>query len=144
MVDPKTLFMDGEHQLGRYMVGVLTETEGNWHVSLVQLDGVVTNYRLMLRPMRRRYAPACLPRHYLKAIDLTQQGHRHAVRLQLITGDCLHLVVSTGTLNDLFRDLKAMRKPPRYQFDEAIARRDVERLVHFFAHDARPAPFSLH
>lgn len=130
----KTQWLDDERTLGRYTVVILHQTnKGHWSPSVMQLDTTVTNFRLVLRPFRKKYHPATIPSRYIKHVELTQAGRYNCVVLKLITGNLLYLMLSTGKLDDLRDDLNAMTTPPpRFQFDETVAKRDIERLITFF------------
>ncbi|GAB5494173.1 MAG: hypothetical protein Phog2KO_43880 [Phototrophicaceae bacterium] len=134
MIEEKEIFVDGERRLGRYTVVLLSQTgTGRWMTSMMQLDSVVTNYRLLLRPFRKKYRPASLPAQYIKSMEMTTQGHYHCIKLLLITEHILYVTLSTGKLDDLYDDLRAMKSPaPKFQFDESIAKKDIQRLVNFF------------
>ena len=45
-------------------------------------------------------------------------------------------LLSTGKLDDLHDDLKAMKAPPpKFSFDEKVAKHDIERLITFFGRE---------
>ena len=101
--------------------------------AVMQLDAMVTNYRLLLRPFRKKYAPASLPARYIKSAEMTVQDKYHCVSLKLITDHALYMMLSTGKLDDLYDDLRAMKSPPpKFQFDDSVAKNDIERLITFF------------
>lgn len=129
-----TFFEDGEKQLGHYTVVLLTQSKsGTWLPSVMQLDAIVTNYRMMLRPHRKKYRPAWLPAKFIISTELTRRGNYHCIAVKLRTNHMLYLALSTGKLDDLHDDLHAMRTPPpRYQFDDSVAKQDIERLITFF------------
>jgi hypothetical protein len=136
------MLIEGERRLGRYTVVLLQQTNNDkWQPSVMQLDATVTNYRLLLRPFRKKYAPACLPSHYIKSVEMTVKGHHHCVELHLITNHYICAMLSTGKLDDLYHDLSAMKQPPpRFAFDDKIARKDIERLITFFGREPLPEP----
>ena len=142
MIDDKAMLVEGERRLGRYTVVLLQQSNnGKWQPSIMQLDAVVTNYRLLLRPFRKKYTPACLPSHYIKKVELTVKGNHHCVEVRLITNHFLCVMLSTGKLDDLYHDLSAMKQPPpRYAFDDKVARKDIERLITFFGREPMPNP----
>ena len=105
MIDDNIL-VEGERRLGRYTVVLLQQmNNGVWQPAIMQLDASVTNYRLLLRPFRKKYTPACLPSHYIKNIELTTKGKYHSVEIRLITNHFICMMLSTGKLDDLFHDL---------------------------------------
>lgn len=134
VIDDKELLIDGERRLGRYTVVLLNQSEGGrWMPAIMQLDATVTNYRLLLRPFRKKYAPASLPKRYITSTAMTQQGNYHCIALELITNHILYLMLGTGKLEHLHDDLRAMKAPPpRFQFDDTVAKHDIERLITFF------------
>lgn len=134
MIEENEVFVDGERRLGRYTVVLLNQTSGGrWMPSIMQLDSMVTNYRLLLRPFRKKYRPASLPAEYIKTVEMTRQGHYHCIKLLLITNHILYVMLSTGKLDDLLDDLHAMKSPaPNFHFDDKVAKKDIERLITFF------------
>jgi hypothetical protein len=126
--------VEGEKQLGQYTVYVLQQaSDGTWLPHVMGIDATVTNYRLMLRPMKRKYAPATLPGYMIQRVELMTKGTRHCILLRLTNGFELYLTVGTGNLTDLFDDLSVIKLPrPKFQFDDSVAKQDIERLVSFF------------
>ncbi len=134
MIDEKEFFLKGERRLGRYTVVILQRVgEDGWMPAVMQLDALISNYRLLLRPFRKKYAPATLPAAYIDSIELTRRGNHHCVGLGLVTGDFLFLLSATGQLDHLYEDLKLMKvPPPRFKWDDKVAREDIQRLINFF------------
>jgi len=134
VIEEKDLFVDGEKLFGRYTVVLLNQSSsGHWSPSLMQLDAMVTNYRLMLRPFRKKYTPASLPTAYITRAELTTQDRYHCVELTLSTKHILYMMLSTGKLDNLCDDLNAMKSPSsKFQFDDSVAKKDIERLITFF------------
>ena len=137
MIDEKEVFVDSEYRVGRYTVVILRHADGNWYPAMMHLDAVITNYRLMLRPFRKKYEPASLPARYIDHIEATKRGMHHCISLHLTTGQELNIMMSTGHLEDLHADLRLMKVPRRthYEFDDSIARRDIQRLINFFGQE---------
>lgn len=142
MIKDTDFLVDGEKPIGEYSVFILQRVgEDNWSPAVMPLDALVTNFRLLLRPMKKKYAPATIPARYLRDITLTQKGHNHCVALTLITGHELYLINGTGKLDALYDDLSLMKVPRpklQFQFDDKIAREDIQRLVSFFGKLATP------
>ncbi|MEO1289108.1 MAG: hypothetical protein AAFV93_15195 [Chloroflexota bacterium] len=134
VINEKEIFVEDERLLGRYTVVLLNKhNSGNWMPAVMQLDAVVTNYRLLLRPFRKKYRPASLPARYIRTADLVTRGKYHCIALTLSTDHQLHVMLSTGKLDDLHDDLSAMKSPPpKFQFDDSVAKNDIERLITFF------------
>lgn len=134
MIKEVDFLVEGEKAIGEYSVFILQRIgEDSWLPAVMPLDALVTNFRLMLRPMKKKYAPATLPAHYLRQITLTQKGRTHCIALMLITGHELYLINGTGKLDELFDDLTLMKVPrPKFQFDDKVARADIQRLISFF------------
>lgn len=133
MIREEDIFVQGERRLGRYTVVILQYHEASgWMPSVMQLNTLISNYRIVLAPFKRKYAPATLPSHYIRSVELTKQGHYNCVGLTLITGDVLYLMLGTGNLLDLYDDLRVMKTPPpKYKFDESVARHDIQRLIDY-------------
>lgn len=133
----KIHLLTGERQLGRYMGVILRRRDGHWIPAVQHLDTIVTNYRLLLRPLLKRYDPASIPGSYLSDVVQEQLGRHECLLITLRTGQMLTLMVSTGRLADLYDDIQAMRaRPPHFGFDNRITRDDIQRLVRYFDHDA--------
>ena len=132
------MFIDGEYRVGRCTAVLLHETNEGCQPSVMPLDCVTTNYRLLLRPHRKKYEPASLPARYIRGIYMMQRGKHKCIALLLLTDHWLYLILQTGKLDELYNHLLAMRPPPRYQFDKSLARRDIERLITFFGRAPLP------
>ena len=133
VIDEKEILVEGEKRLGRYTVVLLQQSASQWFPSTLQLDAVVTNFRLLLRPLRKKYTPASLPSTYIKTIKMTKKAHYNVIAMELITQHMLYAMVSSGKLDDLYDQLSVMHVgPPKIRFDEKVARRDIERLITFF------------
>ena len=138
MIDEKSNLIEGERALGRYTVSILQQTASGWSPAMLQLDAMATNYRLLLRPLRKSYSPASLPARWIDGIYTMYKGKHQCVGLSLTTSDWLYLLPSTGRLDYFFEDIRMMKlPPPRFSFDSTIARRDIERLITFFGREPR-------
>lgn len=144
MIEENEIFVAGERRLGRYTVVLLNQTSsGRWIPSVMQLDSIVTNYRLLLRPFRKKYLPASLPAEYIKSTEMTTQGKYHCIKIVLITNHILYIMLGTGKLDDLRDDLNTMKSPaPKFHFDEKVARKDIERLITFFGKQPLETPLT--
>lgn len=140
LIDEKDVLVEGERRLGRYTTVIMQHTQqGGWSPSVMQLDSLVSNYRLFLRPFRKKYVPATIPSHYIQRVLMTQVGRYHAVALELMTSHFLYIITSTGRLEDFYDDLRAMKAPPpRVRFDDRVARADIVRLITFFGQQPHP------
>ena len=124
--------IDGEKLLGHYTVVVLEQMAHGWQPTVMPLSAVVTNYRLVLKPYKKKYDPATLPSHFIKRVELTKRGRLNCIELRFRSMQSLFLMLSTGKLDDLYHDLSAMiTPPPRFHFDEKVAQEDIKRLVSF-------------
>lgn len=123
-----------EKTLGRYSVSILRPLANDrWQPDTMMLNATITNYRLLLRPLRKKYAPASLPGRYIQTVAFTRHSNYHCVGLCLLTDDYFALMMATGRLDHLHRDLAQMiAKPANYKIDDQIARDDIERLINFF------------
>jgi hypothetical protein len=136
VIEDKDVFVEGERRLGRYTVVILRQSGERWTPAMLQLDATVTNFRLLLRPHRKKYQPASLPEQYITAIEMKRQERYHCIELQLSTNHVLYLMLSTGRLENFYDDLHAMKAPrPHFQFDEKVAKQDIERLITFFGRE---------
>ncbi|MCS6834961.1 MAG: hypothetical protein NZ750_02960 [Anaerolineae bacterium] len=140
MIDEKDFLVEGERRLGRYTTVIMQQTQhGSWTPSVMQLDSLVSNYRLFLRPFRRKYVPATIPAHYVHRVLMTKLERYRVVALELLTSHYLYMMTSTGRLEDFYDDLRAMKAPPpRVRFDERVARADIVRLITFFGQQPHP------
>ena len=123
--------INGERPLGHYTVVVLERSsEGSWMPSVMPLSAIVTNYRLVLTPHKKRYQPATLPSHFIRQVNMATRDRYSCIELIVKSGHRLCLLMGTGKLDDLYHDLSAMKTPqPKFRFDENIAQKDIERLV---------------
>lgn len=136
LVDGMSL-VEGERILGRYTVNVLRESSGTWSSTMIPLDATITNYRMMLRPHKKKYEPATLPGRYVRSVQMTRKGAYHCVEVLFVTNQFLYLILSTGKLDNFYEDLAAMKSPPpKFKFDDTVAQRDIERLISFFGRGA--------
>lgn len=138
------MFIEGEYAVRRYTASILQQVGQRWEPFMMQLDCVTTNYRLLLRPLRKRYDPASLPARYIHGIYPMQRGHHRCLALSLLDDHWLYLLLATGSLDHLYEDLMNMRTPPRYRFDSTIAKRDIQRLITFFDRGPLPQPTEAH
>jgi len=142
LIDEKDFLVEGERRLGRYTTVIMQHTQqGEWSPSVMQLDSLVSNYRLFLRPFRKKYVPATIPAHYIQRVLVTKLGRYQVVALELLTRHFLYIMTSTGRLEDFHDDLRAMKTPPpRVRFDERVAHADIVRLITFFGQRPHPDP----
>ncbi|MAU11505.1 MAG: hypothetical protein CL607_16905 [Anaerolineaceae bacterium] len=133
--------LDGERPLGQYTVGVLERSlEGHWMPSVMPLSAIVTNYRLVLSPHKKKYQPATLPSHFIGQVNMATRDRYNCIELIVKSGHRLCLLMSTGKLDDLYHDLSAMKAPPpKFHFDEKIAQKDIERLIAYLENQHRVA-----
>jgi hypothetical protein len=125
--------IEGERILGRYTVNVLRESAGTWSSTMMPMDATITNYRLMLRPHKKKYEPATLPGTLVRSAHMTHKGAFHCVEVLFVTNHFLYLILSTGKLDNFCEDLAAMKSPPpKFRFDDSVAQHDIERLINFF------------
>jgi len=125
-------FVDGEKRLGQYTVFIVERSGDDWLHAVMVLDTMITNFRLMLRPTRKKYAPAMLPGHYIHHVEMTTRGRIHCVMLQLISGHDLFLSPSTGKIEHFYNDLCAMKIQRPQWNDENVTRIDIERMINHF------------
>ncbi|QPC82698.1 hypothetical protein G4Y79_23940 [Phototrophicus methaneseepsis] len=129
----------GEKLLGSYTVVVLEHLAQGWQPTVMPLNAIVTNYRLTLKPYKKKYQPATLPSHFMRRVMLTTRGGYNCIELTVRTEHALYLMLSTGRLDDLYHDLNAMvTPPPRFRFDDKVAQEDIKRLVQFLEKQREP------
>ena len=127
------IFVENERQLGRYSVEILMPTGGGWQPAVMPLEALVSNFRLLLKPFRKKYSHASIPSSYLTKVYENKLSNYLCVSLHLKTGHEIHLGTVSRYLPNLLEDLRAMRTPPpKFQFDESVARADIERLISYF------------
>lgn len=135
MIREEDIFIEGERRLGRYSVVLLQPIDGGqrWMPSVMTLNALISNYRLILQPYKRKYAPATIPAHYIRQVALTQVSGYHCVALTLITGDQCYLMLGTGNLNYLYDDLRVMKtRPLRIPIEEdSVNVEAIRRLIAF-------------
>jgi hypothetical protein len=134
MIREEDIFIDGERRLGRYSVVLLQPVEGEerWMPSVMTLNALISNYRLILQPYKRKYAPAILPARYIRDVSQTQVSGYNCVSLTLITGDQFYLMLGTGNLNHLYDDLRVMKtRPLKIRIDEPADPQAIRRLINF-------------
>lgn len=134
MIREEDIFIEGERRLGRYSVVLLQPTDGGerWVPSVMTLNALISNFRLILQPYKRKYAPAVLPARYIRDVGQTQISGYNCVSLTLITGDQFYLMLGTGNLNHLYDDLRVMKTPPlKIQIEEPVDLEAIRRLIEF-------------
>jgi len=133
VIDESEFFIEGERRLGRYTVVLLQQTSSGWTPSVMQLDAIVTNYRLLLRPFRKKFTPASIPGQYITRLQQIEKDRKHVIALELLHEHAIYIMMSSGQLRDLLDDLSTMKLPvPQFTWDEDTARTNVSRLIEFF------------
>lgn len=134
MIREEDIFIEGERRLGRYSVVLLQPTDGGerWVPSVMTLNALISNFRLILQPYKRKYAPAIIPARYIREVGQKQLSGYNCVSLTLVTGDQFHLMLGTGNLNHLYDDLRVMKTPPlKIQIEEPVDLEAIRRLIEF-------------
>ncbi len=130
--DEAELFVEGERKLGIYNLELAKKANSYWTRTMPPLYAMVTNYRLILQPQKRKKTqPASIPGYYITHLEEVQIERNKGVRAVLKTGHELNMVIPGGDVN-FFDSLTTMRAGhPRVHFDDQIARNDIERLVKY-------------
>ncbi len=123
--------LPGERQLGQYQVQIARETSSGWVAAALPLTAVVSNARLMLKPITRKpYPVASLPHHYIVKVCEETYGQRAGVSVGLKNGYILHLFVSWGQTSQFYTDVQRMVTPSvRMHYIPSLPENDVVRLI---------------
>lgn len=138
-MNDEELFVEGEKRLGWYTVELLRQTSTGWELSALPMHAIVTNYRLLLKPFRKKYPPAIIPRQVLQSVELITLDHYHPIAISFKTGQRLYIMVSSGSVEKMAEDMNTlMLPPPRFQFDENVPMTQIERLIQYFTEGIPP------
>lgn len=133
MIDEAKVFVEDEKRLGMYTVQILRRTNRGWSPDILQMQAIVTNFRLLIKPFPRRYTAASIPSSYIKKVENKEIERHKTVCLTLQTGHELYIILNPRQLENITEDLRAMiAPPPRFQFDETIAKEYISKMIAFF------------
>lgn len=133
-IDVKAVLTQGEVVFGRYQIEILVPgAQGGWSPAVMAIEALVTNYRLLLKPFRKKYDHASIPNYYIKSIEETEIDNHSAISIGIKTGHIFHVVLPRRHKKALYNNLVKMRVPkPKFKMDEKVALNDIQRLVAFF------------
>ncbi len=127
------VFLPEEKKLGRYTVELLVKSNHGWDSFVMPLDCIVSNFRLLLKPFRKKYEHASIPASYIKDASIVELDNHRCAGVQLQTGHFIYLQAKGRYVDLMHEDLRAMKAPaPAFQFDDKVARDDIQRLITFF------------
>lgn len=133
-IDVSTVLTEGESVFGRYQIEILVPgAQGGWSPAVMAIEALVTNYRLLLKPFRKKYDHASIPNYYITSVEETVLDTHSAISIGIKTGHVFHIVLPRRHKKALFDNLIRMRVPkPKFKMDESVALNDIQRLVAFF------------
>jgi len=133
VIDENKIFVEDEKRLGMYTVQILRRTNRGWSPDILQMQALVTNFRLLIKPFHRKYTPASIPSSYIKKVDNREIERHRTVCLTLETGHELYIILNPRHVDNLTEDLRAMIAPPLpFQFDDSIAKEHIAKMISFF------------
>lgn len=133
-IDVSTVLTQDEKIFGRYQIEILVPgAQGGWSPAVMAIEALVTNYRLLLKPFRKKYDHASIPNYYITVIEETELDSFSAISIGIKTGHTFHIVLPRRHKRALYENLIKMRVPkPKFKMDESVALADIQRLVAFF------------
>lgn len=132
-INVEEVLVEGETTLGRYQVEILAPDNNGWSPAVMAIEALVSNYRLLLKPFRKKYEHASIPNYYISSVDENVIDNHPCISISIKTGHVFHLVIPRRHRKSLYNDLIKMRVPkPKFKMDENVARNDIQRLVKFF------------
>jgi len=133
-IDVSTVLTENESILGRYQIEILVPlAQGGWSPAVMAIEAMVTNYRLLLKPFRKKYDHASIPNYFITSIEETEIDSHSAISIGIKTGHQFHIVLPRRHKKALYNNLIRMRVPkPKFKMDENVALNDIQRLVAFF------------
>lgn len=131
-INVQEVLVEGERVLGRYQVEILAPGSYGWSPAVMAIEALITNFRLLLKPFKRKYQHASLPNYYFTSVEKNEINGYPCVSISIRTGHSLHLVLPRRHTDALIDDLATMRIPkPKFRMDENVAQDDIRRLVAF-------------
>lgn len=132
-INVNEVLKDGEFVLGRYQIEILAPDAHGWSPAVMAIEALVTNFRLLLKPFRKKYQHASIPNYYVTSVDENVINDYPCISISIKTGHVFHVVTPRRHRKQLYNNLIQMRVPkPKFKMDENIARNDIQRLVAFF------------
>lgn len=132
-IDVQAILVEGEGVLGRYQVEILAPSTDGWAPAVMAIEALVTNYRLLLKPFKKKYEHASIPNYFVSSVDEDKLSGFPCISICIKTGHSFHLVIPRRHKKALYDNLLKMHIPkPKFKMDENVARNDIHRLVTFF------------
>lgn len=132
-IDVKNVLVEGETVLGRFQVEILAPSTDGWAPAVMAIEALVTNYRLLLKPFKKKYEHASIPNYFISSIEEDTLDEFPCLSICIKTGHSFHLIVPRRHKKSLYDNLLKMHIPkPKFKMDENVARNDIQRLVSFF------------
>lgn len=132
-IDVQNVLVEGEEVLGRFQVEILAPSTDGWAPAVMAIETLVTNYRVLLKPFKKKYEPASIPNYFISSIGEDKLGGFPCLSICIKTGHNFHLMIPRRHKKLLYNSLLKMHIPkPKFKMDETVARDDIQRLVSFF------------
>ena len=132
-IDVQKVLVEDEVVLGRFQVEILAPSENGWAPAVMAIEALVTNYRILLKPFKKKYDHASIPNYFITSIDENELDGFRCISICIKTGHSFHLVIPRRHKKLLYDSLLKMHIPkPKFKMDETVARNDIQRLVRFF------------
>lgn len=133
-INVEEVLIEGESVFGRFQVEILVPgAQGGWSPAVMAIEALVTNYRLLLKPFRKKYDHASIPNYYITTIEQAEIDTYSCISLSIKTGHTFHMVLPRRHKQALYNNLLKMHIPkPKFKIDEKLALHDIQRLVAFF------------
>ena len=132
-IDVQKVLVDGEEVLGRFQVEILAPSTDGWAPAVMAIEALVTNYRLLLKPFKKKYEHASIPNYFISTVEENKLDGFPCLSICIKTGHSFHLVIPRRHKKALYESLLKMNTPkPKFKMDENVARNDIQRLVSFF------------
>lgn len=132
-IDVKKVLVEGETVLGRFQVEILAPSTDGWAPAVMAIEALVTNYRLLLKPFKKKYEHASIPNYFISTVEEDILDDFPCLTICIKTGHSFHLIVPRRHKKSLYEALLRMNVPkPKFKMDENVARNDIQRLVSFF------------
>lgn len=132
-INVEEVFVEDEEMLGRFQVEILASGADGWSPAVMAIEALVTNYRLFLKPFKKKYEHASIPNYYITTIEERELDGHSCISVEIKTGHSINMVLPRRHKKALFHYLLRMRVPkPKFKMDESVAQVDIKRLVEFF------------
>lgn len=132
-INVQEVLIEGEVVLGRFQVEILAPGAQGWSPAVMAIEALVTNFRLLLKPFKKKYHHASIPNYFITTVAEDELDGYPCISIGVRTGHTFHLVIPRRHKQMLIANLIKMRVPkPKFKMDENVARNDIKRLVAFF------------